>query len=85
MHAFVSGCVYVCVRVVSITPHTSPIPPHRYTQSHPHTILAMAKFGEQMRGLTVFISDIRNCECVCGGVCVGVCMSVCMSESVYDQ
>lgn len=23
----------------------------------------MAKFGEAMRGLTVFISDIRNCEC----------------------
>ncbi len=22
----------------------------------------MAKFGEAMRGLTVFISDIRNCE-----------------------
>ena len=22
----------------------------------------MSKFGEQMRGLSVFISDIRNCE-----------------------
>ena len=23
----------------------------------------MAKFGEAMRGLSVFITDIRNCEC----------------------
>ena len=30
----------------------------------------MAKFGEAMRGLTVFISDIRNCM---GTVCVCVC------------
>ena len=23
----------------------------------------MAKFGDTMRGLSVFITDIRNCEC----------------------
>ena len=50
-------------------PHSLPMcVPHFI---HVHTSLyslsgdstAMAKFGEAMRGLTVFISDIRNCEC----------------------
>lgn len=43
----------------------------------------MAKFGEAMRGLTVFISDIRNCTDVvylCA-LCAWVCMCVLVNAS----
>lgn len=32
----------------------------------------MAKFGEALRGLTVFISDIRNCKSMLGFGDIGI-------------
>ena len=34
----------------------------------------MSKFGDAMRGLTVFISDIRNCKGEGGRDCVVICL-----------